>query len=194
MNNAEERCKSPEHALSSSSSGNPCCPRAEEAEVAPAQRGHLSCQACDTNPPAQAVLPTCTNPASVWSEPAWGKAQQELHLQTGNVLISNFCPKSKAEGFSPRHYGLCSTQTVQPLVQGPHHARRAFLFFFFSSLMASSWAFLFAASLFTCGESPPDPQSGQSASTESCATLRPTKPILLPGDGEEQWHLLSFTC
>lgn len=140
MNNAEERCKSPEHALSSSSSGNPCCPGAEEAEVAPAQRGHLSCHACGTNPPAQAVLPTCTNPASVWSEPARGKAQQELHLQTGNVLIYNFCPKSKAEGFSPKHYGLCSTQPVQPLVQGANAPSRSprllvFLLFFFDGVV-----------------------------------------------------------
>lgn len=60
--------------------------------------------------------------------------------------------------------------------------------------MAVSWAFLFAASLFACGETPPEPRSERSHGhqgllyphshqTPSCTGGRWTHLLLAPGPG-----------
>lgn len=53
-----------------------------------------------------------------------------------------FCPRSKAKGFPPESKSGKPARSPRPC-----HACRAFLLFFFCSLRAASWAFLFSASL-----------------------------------------------
>lgn len=54
----------------------------------------------------------------------------------------HFCPRNKAMGFPLESNSGKSSRSPRS-----RHACRAFLFFFFCSLRAASWAFLFSASL-----------------------------------------------
>lgn len=106
-----------------------------------------------------------------------------------------------AEGFSPKADGVCGVQTAPAGTLAPHHARRAFLLFFFSSLTAVSWAFLFAASLFACGQTP-ETRSQTRLQTPRVLCPSPTKPSgFMGGDGpigcqHRVWGTEggSFTC
>lgn len=86
-----------------------------------------------------------------------------------------------AEGFSPKADGVCRVQTAPAGTLTPHHARRAFLLFFFSSLTAVSWAFLFAASLFACGQTP-ETRSQTRLQTPRVLCPSPTKPSGFMGE------------
>lgn len=61
-----------------------------------------------------------------------GKAQQEVYLPMGNILMYCFCPKRKAEGFSTRNDGLCSHSSQAGL--SPSSGSQSLI-----TLVAPSW-------------------------------------------------------
>lgn len=83
--------------------------------------------------------------------------------------IHTFCPRSKAKGFPPESNSGKNSGSPRS-----RHTCRAFLLFFFCSLRAASWAFLFSASLLAWGETP-------ETSVRAGQGLQPPSPTKAPG-------------
>lgn len=114
------------------------------------------------------------------------KAQQEVYLLMGNILIQYFCPKRKAEGFSPTNDGCCSHSSQAGLTppRGPEvSSRSSRLLGFLLLLFHSSVVGFPLCSQFVClhRNTTPDPQSGLSPHTKSCSNLRPTELFFTKG-------------